>query len=83
MKPIQFEDAKTAAMAALAVLRSSDSTRREVIALLECMEAAYQARTMACSDNELAKIRPAADQVARLRRALSEQEIKSVGLFVS
>lgn len=83
MKPIQFEEAKTAAMAALAVLRSSESTRLQVVAMLECMEAAYQARTLACSDNELAKIRAGADQVARLKRALTEKEIKSVGLFVS
>jgi hypothetical protein len=83
MKPIEFDQARQDAMTALSVLRGNELIRLQVIDLLNCMEAAYQARTINCGDAELPKIRHGAEQIAKLRRALTEKEIKSVGLFLS
>lgn len=82
MKPVSFDEAKAAAMARLADIRGSESTRQLVLAWLDAMKAGCQARMLECGDAELTEIRIGGRQIDKLRRALIEKDIKAVGLFL-
>lgn len=82
MKPVAFDDARAAAMARLAEIRGSDSTRQQVLALLDAIKAGYQARALECGEQEVPDLRAGAKQIEKLRRALMEKDIKAIGLFL-
>lgn len=82
MKPIQFDEARSSALSALAAIRSDESTRLRVLDLVDSMLAGYQVKAVECPDAELSAVRAAAQQLRKLRQGLTEKELRTVGLFL-
>lgn len=81
-KPIQFEEARSSALSALAVIRGDENTRLRVLDLVDSMLAGYQAKAVECTEAELPLVRAAAMQLRKLRTGLTEKELRTVGLFL-
>ena len=82
MKPHDFQDARKLALERLATVRECGN-REDVVRLVEVMIAGYQAKVFECAIEDVSACRAAVKQLERLHKGLTNQDIKTVSLFLT